>query len=224
MRSVTRTTGGFALVALAAVAIVFLVSRRAEPAPTQPLITWTPDHVAVTLPPGESVETGSKAPAALSWETYRDNTYRYSIQYPSVARVSSKTPSSAMFEFAESFELPDRSSVSDTLVFAVQVHDNREGLSAQQWAERHHASDPDTVRAREELAVDGAPAFRVAVWEIDETTHYVVVAKESSLYELSYIDPGSASLAFPEALRRKYDDIFRTMLRSFHFEETRSRQ
>jgi hypothetical protein len=155
----------------------------------------------------------SAAEPETTWKTYLNDKFGYSIRHPATTRVWSPSSASLRFDFNESFPV-DGSSMSIAPYLKVEVHKNREDLSPRRWAESKLVAAENNVRERRQASLGGnIPAYRIAVWEDDETAVHYVLARDSMIYVLSHFDPGSPSL--PAPTRRKYEEIFGEMVGSF---------
>jgi hypothetical protein len=174
------------------------------------------------IPEAPAVTRGiarQEAIAPSSWKTYRSETYGYAIDYPEVSRVSSPSGSSTTtFEFVESFNA-NGNAIDDELNLEVVTHRNTEQVDTHTWAERHLLGPDTVIRDKGDIRCGELPGYRLALWETDAVEQHVILSNGPWLYELTYVDPSSASLAFPEALRLKYEEVFAHMLQSFHVGE-----
>lgn len=100
----------------------------------------------------------------------------------------------------------------DQFGFRVTVYDNPKSVTAKEWALQQWS--PDVIREQEEIDLPGGYAYKLTIFEIDQTSDYIYFTKGNWVYALSYWNPDSMFDFTPE-VRQNYSATFRKMLNSF---------
>jgi hypothetical protein len=158
--------------------------------------------------------TADAGSGSETWKAYESARYGYSICYPSGAELNSQTPATVGIVFTESFDTETGAVEGEQLEFEIDVHANPNGLSPREWADTIDRGPVD-MGAPHAVTVNGLPGYQVSKWEFDQFTVSVCVSGGPRMYVLSFVDPLSPDLAFPEPLQAKYVGVFAQMLQSF---------
>ncbi len=233
-----KTAPAVLAIVLAAAAAVFAYQQFLRPHPQGESESPQPQASRSVERPIESAEVPPNSPSLKSastpeptsisshnpvdWKTYSNETYQYKVNYPPSASVATSVGAldnhnlpelqEVRLSFVQQFDNAAGGG-QDRFGFRVTVYDNPKSVTAKEWALQQWS--PDVIRKQEEIDLTGGYAYKLTIFEIDQTSDYIYLAKGNRVYALSYWSPDSMFDFTPE-VRQNYTAIFQEMIDSFN--------
>ncbi len=156
----------------------------------------------------------SASTSAGDWKLYVNKAYKYRIEYPPVASLDESRASKVSIEFIQEWESRGSKGTA-RLSFDINVSDNHGRLTAREWALKQW--EADFIRERQDVSIDGVPGYNLKIFEFDQYSNHIYLAKRTSMYELSFSNPETISEFTPD-IQRQYRELFQKMVSSFHLQ------
>ena len=96
--------------------------------------------------------------------------------------------------------------------FNIKVAENLERLTAEQWADKQW--DPDVIRGQKNVTLSGIRGHSVKIFDSDQSSNYIYLAKGDLIYELSFGAPETMS-EFTPNVQQRFRKLFQRIMKTF---------